>query len=83
MHGGIAALKYFHSHSKSNDKYYESDHYFTLDEEENETPQYYESAEADIFNQRPIPFIIGSKEFMMSQDGGIGSDVDSNESDAF
>ena len=26
----------------------------------------------DIFNQRPLPFVIGSVEFMNSVDGGIG-----------
>jgi hypothetical protein len=53
-----------------------------LEEDDAESPQYYDSAEADVFNQRPLPFIIGSKDFMESQDGGIGSeqDADSNPS---
>jgi len=79
---GISALKYFHYHSKSAHEYYASDHYFVLEEDDAESPQYYDSAEADVFNQRPLPFIIGSKDFMESQDGGIGSeqDADSNPS---
>ena len=71
---GLAALK-FHSSSKSAHEYeyyaHASDHYFGIEEEDSESPQYYESADADIFNQRPLPFIIGSKDFRMAKDGGI------------
>lgn len=33
---------------------------------------YYPSAEADGFNQRPLPFIVGSREFMESSHAGLG-----------
>ena len=71
---GIEALKYFHDSSE-----YTADHFFGLDEQAGdeedgtESPCYYESSPADIFNQRPLPFIIGSREFIQSNDGGIGS----------
>ena len=77
---GIEALKYFFHHSKSSPEYYAADHYFELEEDDENSPQSDDSAEADIFNRRPLPFIIGSKDFMESEDGGIGSeqDVDSS-----
>ena len=34
---------------------------------------YYPSAEGDVFNQRPLPFIIGSPEFMESSSAGLGA----------
>ena len=70
---GISALKYYHHQSKT-DNEFGSDHYFNLDEEDAGSPQYYESAESDLFNQRPLPYIIGSKAFMESKDGGIGGE---------
>mmetsp|Transcript_3044 Transcript_3044/g.4599 ORF Transcript_3044/g.4599 Transcript_3044/m.4599 type:complete len:196 (+) Transcript_3044:462-1049(+) len=66
---GIAALDAFHDNENASDNYFEID-----EDEEIETPYYYESAPADVFNQRPLPFIIGSKPFMESHDGGIGSE---------
>jgi len=36
---------------------------------------YYPSAEADGFNQRPLPFIVGSREFMESSCAGLGGDI--------
>jgi len=36
---------------------------------------YYASAEADGFNQRPLPFIVGSREFMESSCAGLGGDI--------
>ena len=42
---------------------------------------YYPSAEEDGFNQRPLPFIVGSREFMESSCAGLGGDkhVEANE----
>lgn len=74
---GIAALSYFHDQSKSNE-YELSDHYFGLEEEGADSAYYYESAKADVFNQRPLPFVIGSKAFMESESGGIGNEDDSS-----
>ena len=72
---GIAALKYFHHTKSPRDEYYHSDHYFVLEEEEEDSSEEKRGcAEADLFNSRPLPFIIGSKDFMESQDGGIGSE---------
>lgn len=51
----------------------ETDHYFGLDPVD-DSACYYESAPADTFNQRPLPFIVGSKEFMESTDAGLGDD---------
>mmetsp|Transcript_5550 Transcript_5550/g.12141 ORF Transcript_5550/g.12141 Transcript_5550/m.12141 type:complete len:298 (+) Transcript_5550:41-934(+) len=35
---------------------------------------YYPSAEEDGFNQRPLPFVVGSREFMESSCAGLGGD---------
>ena len=52
--------------------------YFGIEEEEEDDEDsfyYYESSPGDVFNQRPLPFIIGSVEFLDSVDGGIGGDI--------
>lgn len=43
---------------------------------------YYESSPGDIFNQRPLPFVVGSVEFLESVDGGIGVDEHQDEEDS-
>ena len=59
---GIDSLKIFHD---SHD--YVSDHFFGLEEEEDENLcHYYESSQSDIFNQRPLPFVVGSEELHKS-----------------
>ena len=45
------------------------------DGEENfigENCYFYPAADADVFNSRPLPFIVGSREFMESSCGGDG-----------
>lgn len=81
---GIAALKYFHDHSVSlQDRSFIEDHYFHLDDvnvtelpcdDENDGDDTDASAKADIFDQRPLPYIIGSKAFMESNDAGLGNE---------
>mmetsp|Transcript_17340 Transcript_17340/g.21201 ORF Transcript_17340/g.21201 Transcript_17340/m.21201 type:complete len:239 (-) Transcript_17340:227-943(-) len=78
---GIKALSIFHDHTSSNNNHcHRYDDYFGIedidkDEEEDDDSFYdYESAANDIFNQRPLPFIIGSVDFLESIDGGIGGD---------
>lgn len=79
---GIAALKYFHDHSMSvHGRSFLDDHYFHLEGNVTESPDdEYDGddtddcAKADIFNQRPLPYIIGSKAFMESNDAGLGND---------
>ena len=44
------------------------------EEEEDNNCYYYPSAEEDMFNQRPLPFIIGSREFMESSCVGLGDE---------
>jgi hypothetical protein len=39
---------------------------------------YYPSAEGDVFNQRPLPFIVGSREFMDSSCAGLDAVDDSD-----
>ncbi|KAL3794194.1 hypothetical protein HJC23_012901 [Cyclotella cryptica] len=39
---------------------------------------YYPSAKDDAFNQRPLPFIVGSREFMESSSAGLGALGDEN-----
>eukprot|EP00804_Cyclotella_cryptica_P022606 CCRYP_009477-RA/>CCRYP_009477-RA protein AED:0.45 eAED:0.45 QI:0/-1/0/1/-1/1/1/0/131 len=39
---------------------------------------YYPSAKDDAFNQRPLPFIVGSQEFMESSSDGLGALGDEN-----
>jgi len=41
----------------------------------------YESSPGDMFNQRPLPFVIGSTEFLESVDGGIGGDIVQEDND--
>lgn len=68
---GIAALELFHD-SRRTQQGYDSEHFFEMEDHVgiSECDEY---ASADIFNQRPLPFIVGSKAFMQSCDGGIGS----------
>jgi hypothetical protein len=68
-------------HQNSNN-YNVSNPYFEeedLEEDDDDSFYYYESSSGDIFNQRPLPFIIGSMEFWGSVDGGIGGEVVSEE----
>ena len=44
------------------------------EEEEDNNCYYYPSATEDMFNQRPLPFIIGSREFMESSCVGLGDE---------
>lgn len=83
---GLGALKYFHDHSVSlQDGSFIEDHYFQLDEvnvtqsptDDNGGSGGTDFSEGvDIFNQRPLPYVIGSKAFMESDDGGLGNDDD-------
>mmetsp|Transcript_25331 Transcript_25331/g.54831 ORF Transcript_25331/g.54831 Transcript_25331/m.54831 type:complete len:314 (+) Transcript_25331:59-1000(+) len=66
---GMKALSLFYDPAAGG----ETDHYFGLDPVD-DSACYYESAPADTFNQRPLPFIVGSKEFMESTDAGLGDD---------
>ena len=48
-----------------------------LDAEEDiigENCYHYPAAEGDVFNQRPLPFIVGSREFMESSCAGLGGE---------
>ena len=87
---GINALSIFHDPTAEANNAIHADNaiggagmgttdYFGIEEEEEEDDEdsfyYYESSPADVFNQRPLPFIIGSVEFLDSVDGGIGGDI--------
>ena len=54
------------------------DHYFGLDQGD-DSAWYYESAPADTFNQRPLPYVVGSREFMESTDAGLGEEYGAEE----
>jgi len=49
------------------------DGYFGVEHEEDDAC-YYESSPGDVFNQRLLPFVIGSRDFMESTDAGLGPD---------
>jgi WASH complex subunit FAM21 len=58
--------------------------FFDTQEELDDEPDsacYYDSTEDDIFNCRPLPFIVGSIDFMESADAGIGDDDEEEDSD--
>eukprot|EP00550_Attheya_septentrionalis_P007174 CAMPEP_0198286584 /NCGR_PEP_ID=MMETSP1449-20131203/5644_1 /TAXON_ID=420275 /ORGANISM="Attheya septentrionalis, Strain CCMP2084" /LENGTH=211 /DNA_ID=CAMNT_0043984369 /DNA_START=81 /DNA_END=716 /DNA_ORIENTATION=+ len=58
--------------------------FFDTQEELDDEPDsacYYDSTEDDIFNCRPLPFIVGSIDFMESTDAGIGDDEEEEDSD--
>lgn len=52
----------------------DSDHYFGLDGDD--SCHFYESHPGDVYNQRPLPFVAGSREFMESADAGLGEEED-------
>jgi len=71
---GMEALKCYHDYSRfSENDHWMADHYFS---EVIDSASEFESTNTtfDVFNQRPLPFVIGSKAFMESSDGGLGSD---------
>lgn len=73
---GIAALNLYHDTGRIHHDY-DSEEFFGEEGEPEfggSTSNHYNCATADSFNQRPLPFIVGSKAFMKSRDGGIGSD---------
>jgi len=51
----------------------DADHYFGLDGED-DSCYYYESNPADVYNHRPLPFVVGSREFLESTDAGLGGE---------
>jgi len=74
---GMKGLKLFYDPAQAIGT---EDHYFGLDQGD-DSACYYESAPADAFNQRPLPFVVGSREFMESRDAGLGEEygVDDDE----
>ena len=62
---GMKALSIFHDPEEEID-----DQYFQMEEED--SCYYYESSVNDQFNQRPLPYIIGTPEFFESDDVGLG-----------
>ena len=56
------------------------DHYFGLDQGD-DSAWFYESAPADTFNQRPLPYVVGSREFMESTDAGLGEEYAEEDED--
>ncbi len=51
------------------------------DDDDEDSFYYYESSPQDLFNQRPLPFVVGSVEFLNSVDGGIGEDIVNDDED--
>ena len=45
------------------------------DNDDDDSFYYYESSPGDVLNQRPLPFVVGTAEFLESVDGGIGDDL--------
>mmetsp|Transcript_49423 Transcript_49423/g.73513 ORF Transcript_49423/g.73513 Transcript_49423/m.73513 type:complete len:263 (-) Transcript_49423:127-915(-) len=41
---------------------------------------YYDAAEGDAFNNRPLPYVVGSPEFLASKDAGLGDESGDEES---
>ena len=68
---GMKALSIFHDPEEEID-----DQYFQMEEED--SCYYYESNVNDQFNQRPLPYIIGTPEFFESDDVGLGPEVLNN-----
>lgn len=71
------ALAIFYDHpGDGNPHDYVSDHFFGFEDdvetERNYSCHYYESSPGDIFNQRPLPLVVGGDEFLESEDVGIG-----------
>jgi hypothetical protein len=48
-------------------------------EEAEDCCYYYECSEGDTFNSRPLPFVIGSDEFINSGDAGLGGEEEEDE----
>jgi hypothetical protein len=77
---GLEGLRFFHDYSNIQDNdHWLADHYFS---EVIESASDYESTTSDVFNQRPLPFVIGTKLFMESSDGGLESEDGDSLADA-
>ena len=72
---GMKALELFYDPAHATGS---EDHYFGLDQGD-DSAWYYESAPADTFNQRPLPYVVGSREFMESTDAGLGEEYGAEE----
>jgi WASH complex subunit FAM21 len=72
---GMKALELFYDPAHATGS---EDHYFGLDQGD-DSAWYYESAPADTFNQRPLPYVVGSREFMESTDAGLGEECGAEE----
>ena len=73
----MKALSLFYEIGFDNDDY---THSFDEDDDAiGENSYYYPSAEGDVFNQRPLPFIVGSREFMESSSAGLDAAEDFGE----
>jgi len=71
---GLEALSlFFDPATRGGGALAESDHYFGLDGED-DSCHFYESHPGDGYNQRPLPFVAGSREFMESADAGLGGE---------
>ena len=86
IHHGMKALSIFfdHKQSKENSEHDHDD--LGFDDDVNvdddvigDNCYYYPSAGEDAFNQRPLPFIVGSREFMESSCAGLGVEKEGNE----
>ncbi|KAL7527723.1 hypothetical protein ACHAXR_002095 [Thalassiosira sp. AJA248-18] len=84
---GMKALKLFFDPkrpNKSSDHSGNGEGETMIDVEEDiigENCYYYPSAEEDGFNQRPLPFIVGSREFAESSCAGLGGNGGQNQSE--
>ncbi len=72
----VVATNIQHQQNNNNisNPYFEEEDMDDDDDDDDDSFYYYESSPGDIFNQRPLPFIIGSMEFLESVDGGIGGE---------
>jgi len=71
------ALAIFYDHpDEGNPHDYVSDHFFgfedDVEDERYNSSHCYESSQGDIFNQRPLPLVVGGDDFLESEDVGIG-----------
>ena len=71
LEDGMAALSLYYDPGVAGDMV--PDHYFGLDGVEDPC-HYYDSVPGDEFNQRKLPYLIGSREFMESTDAGLGEE---------
>eukprot|EP00563_Minutocellus_polymorphus_P005092 CAMPEP_0181032770 /NCGR_PEP_ID=MMETSP1070-20121207/6909_1 /TAXON_ID=265543 /ORGANISM="Minutocellus polymorphus, Strain NH13" /LENGTH=294 /DNA_ID=CAMNT_0023110169 /DNA_START=74 /DNA_END=955 /DNA_ORIENTATION=- len=75
IRNGMKALELFYDPAHATGT---EDHYFGLDQGD-DSACYYDSAPADNFNQRPLPYVVGSREFMESTDAGLGEEYGADE----